>query len=298
MSILLALLVDWLFGEPSPRFHPVVWMGKYLEVTGRNLPRKPPLKAFLLGTFAWGAGALAVVSLYGVLTGALAYLPPLLEVALTGLLLKPLFSFRFLFEEVLRVEEALPFDLDEARFRLSRIVSRETVDLEESEVREGAIESLAENLCDSLIAPLFWFLLLGLPGAAVYRFANTADAMWGYRGEWEWAGKFSARMDDFMNWIPARLTAFVLWLGDRSLSLKKVAREAQKTPSPNAGWPMGAVALLFHMRLSKRGSYELNPSGGKPTSARFTKAIFYLAFSGWVAGILFGFGEWLRRSYG
>ncbi|WP_143760170.1 CobD/CbiB family cobalamin biosynthesis protein, partial [Colwellia marinimaniae] len=88
--------------------------------------------------------------------------------------------------------------------------------LDATAVRESAIESLAENLSDSVIAPLFWFVLLGLPGAALYRFANTADAMWGYPGMrggryWQWAGKWAARADDVLSWLPARLTALLLW---------------------------------------------------------------------------------------
>ncbi|MFS2055857.1 CobD/CbiB family cobalamin biosynthesis protein, partial [Variovorax sp. CT11-76] len=117
---------------------------------------------------------------------------------LLGLVLKPLFAWRMLRDEVLAVEAALGESLEAGRARLARLVSRDVSQLGEREVRESAIESLAENLNDSLVAPLFWFLLFGLPGAALYRFANTADAMWGYRGErggrdWTWAGKWAAR---------------------------------------------------------------------------------------------------------
>jgi adenosylcobinamide-phosphate synthase len=137
--------------------------------------------------------------------------------------------------------------------------------LTDVQVRESAIESLAENLNDSVVAPLFWFLLFGLPGAAVYRFANTADAMWGYRGErggrdWEWAGKWAARADDMQSWLPARITAVLLalatWQWPRGL-----AAQARRTPSPNSGWPMGAMALLLGVRLGKPGVYLLNSAG-------------------------------------
>jgi adenosylcobinamide-phosphate synthase len=134
-------------------------------------------------------------------------------------------------------------------------------------VRESAIETLAENLCDSVVAPLFWFVLLGLPGAALYRFANTADAMWGYPGMrggryWQWAGKWAARADDVLSWLPARLTALLLWaaaLG--AVRWRDVRTQARVTPSPNGGWPMGAMALALGVRLSKPGVYVLNAAG-------------------------------------
>jgi adenosylcobinamide-phosphate synthase len=140
-------------------------------------------------------------------------------------------------------------------------------------VRESAIESLAENLNDSLVAPLFWFVLLGLPGAAVYRFANTADAMWGYRGErngrdWTWFGKWAARADDVLSWLPARLTALLLALAALQWP-PGVAREARRTPSPNSGWPMAAMALLLGVRLAKPEVYALNAEG-RPAEAADT----------------------------
>ena len=149
------------------------------------------------------------------------------------------------------------------------LVSRDTSNLTETEVRESAIESLAENLNDSVVAPIFWFVLFGLPGAAVYRFANTADAMWGYRGlrhgvNWEWAGKWAARADDVLSWMPARITALLLKLVSRGIDFKNLGLEARKTPSPNSGWPMAAMALALGVHLQKPGVYVLNPSGRPP----------------------------------
>ena len=155
------------------------------------------------------------------------------------------------------VEAALRESLDAGRARLSRLVSRDTSALTETEVREAAIETLAENLNDSVIAPLFWFAIAGLPGAAVYRFANTADAMWGYRDEREWSGKWAARADDMLSWLPARLTALVLL----PPSLPALVREARRTPSPNSGWPMAAMALRLGLRLGKPGVYVLHADG-------------------------------------
>ena len=120
-----------------------------------------------------------------------------------------------------------------------------------------------------MVAPIFWFVLFGLPGAAIYRFANTADAMWGYRGihrgrHWEWAGKWAARADDVLSWLPARLTAWLLAGVARGLSPAALRWEAAKTPSPNSGWPMAAMALALGVSLRKPGIYILNAAGRSP----------------------------------
>ncbi len=133
-------------------------------------------------------------------------------------------------------------------------------------MREAAIESLAENLNDSLVAPLFWFVLLGLPGAALFRFANTADAMWGYAGErggrdWRWAGRWAARADDGLAWLPARITAGLIGVLGRLRGWRRLPAEARRTPSPNGGWPMAAMALALGVRLGKPGVYALHAAG-------------------------------------
>ena len=196
-------------------------------------------------------------------------LPWYLAVMLLGLTLKSMLAWAMLRSEVAAVEVALGQSLDAGRQRLAMLVSRDTANLNESEVRESAIESLAENLNDSVVAPIFWFVLFGLPGAAIYRFANTADAMWGYRGlrngkNWEWAGKWAARADDVLSWLPARMTALLLALISGGIRLQKLGEEARKTHSPNSGWPMAAMALALCVRLQKPGVYVLNASGRPP----------------------------------
>jgi adenosylcobinamide-phosphate synthase len=192
-----------------------------------------------------------------------------LAAPLMAALLKPLFAWRMLHDEVLAVDAALAQSVVAGRERLAYLVSRDVSALSPGEVRESAIESLAENLSDSVVAPLFWFVLLGLPGAALYRFANTADAMWGYPGTrggrfWQWAGKWAARADDVLSWLPARLTAGLLAAANKGLRWRQLALEARKTPSPNSGWPMAAVALALGVRLAKPGVYVLNPAGREP----------------------------------
>lgn len=275
VALLLAMLIDRLLGEPPARLHPVVGMGCYLKLAGRRLPHWPPLAAFSAGMLAWWVGAAALAALAWCLQAlVLLYLPPLLAALVLAAVLKCMLSWRMLRSEVQAVEAALHDSLQTGRERLSWLVSRDTSSLSESEVRESAIESLAENLNDSVVAPIFWFVLLGLPGAVVYRFANTADAMWGYRGEyrgqnWEWAGKWAARADDVLSYVPARLTAVLMWGVTGGFALAALRREAAQTPSPNSGWPMAAMALALGVRLGKPGVYTLN-SGGRPPQAADT----------------------------
>lgn len=289
VALCIALLIDRAWGEPSARWHPVVWMGRWLAWTGRWAAPAIGSGAasgrggpFLRGGIGWSLGACGVVALAVLLQSALSGLPVWAAAPLLGLLLKPLLAWRMLRDEVLAVDAALGLSLDAGRAQLARLVSRDVGSLSEAEVRESAIESLAENLNDSVIAPLFWFLLLGLPGAALYRYANTADAMWGYRGErggrvWEWAGKWAARADDGLSWVPARLTAGLLAgvpLGSaaRRVRWRALQREARRTPSPNSGWPMAAMALRLGLCLRKPGVYTLHGAGGLPAPGDVRRA--------------------------
>ena len=279
----LALLVDRFLGEPPVRWHPVVWMGHYLGRAGRRIAPaagSPAIhkdfKRFSAGALAWFAGAAMVLVASSALQWAAWQLPAWGAVLLTGLALKPLLAWRMLRDEVQAVEAALAISLDAGRTQLGRLVSRDVSQLNANEVRESAIESLAENLSDSVVAPVFWFVLFGLPGAALYRFANTADAMWGYRGRWEWAGKWAARADDVLSWLPARITALLLAvvaLPSPFLPLAAMWRESGHTPSPNSGWPMATMALVLGVRLGKPGVYVLNAPGRAPTPADLQRAV-------------------------
>jgi adenosylcobinamide-phosphate synthase len=295
LAVVVALVVDRMLGEPPAWAHPVVAMGKVLDAVGQRLGARSEtgvdLTRFAAGAVVWCALGAIVVLFYAVLqatlvawmTGGGAWW---LAAMLMGLLCKPLLAWRMLAGEVQAVEAALQQSLAAGRQRLSWLVSRDTAALDEGEVRESAIESLAENLNDSVVAPLFWFVLLGLPGAALYRFANTADAMWGYPGWrgtgvrarwWQWAGKWAARADDALSWVPARLTAALLLAaraaGGHVVPPGSVRQAARLTPSPNGGWPMGAMALALGIRLGKPGAYVLNPSGRVPGAQDVDRAL-------------------------
>jgi adenosylcobinamide-phosphate synthase len=272
VAMLVAMAIDRIVGQPPHALHPVVGIGRYLQWAGRRLPELRRAHAFGVGVLAWLLGAAPLVAAAWALQagayqafdvfadGSIAATP--LAVVLSvmlGIVLQPMLAWRMLHDEVAAVQRALAAGLEPGRERVGRLVSRDTAALDVVQVRETAIETLAENLNDSVIAPLFWFAVAGLPGAVLYRYANTADAMWGYRGRWEWAGKWAARVDDVLSWLPARLTALALL--PRPGSWPVLARQASRTPSPNGGWPMGAMALALGVRLGKPGAYLLNPEG-------------------------------------
>ncbi len=308
LPLLIALAVDHVWGEPPVRFHPVVWMGNYLGWAGAWLqrraaqdPQQQDLKVFWLGAQVWIAGAAIVLGASWLLQSALQTLPWWFFALGLGVLLKPLLAWAMLKSEVQAVEAALAESLPAGRERLRWLVSRDVTQLTETEVRESAIETLAENLNDSVVAPIFWFLLLGLPGAALYRFANTADAMWGYPGvyqgrNWAWAGKWAARADDVLSWVPARITAVLLMLVSGAVGWRRARQlraQARQTPSPNSGWPMAAMALVLDIALRKPGVYVLNPAG-RPAAAPDThkaivlgsKVLVAQVFTAWVAMVL------------
>ena len=273
----LALLADRLLGEPGLRWHPVAWMGRWLAWAGGRLaPRADAprvlsnARIFWVAALAWLAAAATVFAASWLFQAWVLSLPVWLAAPALALFFKPMMAWALLHDEVLGVERALGQSVAAGRAQVARLVSRPVDQLSPAQVRESAIESLAENLNDSVVAPLFWFALLGLPGAALFRFANTADAMWGYRGvrgghDWSWAGKWAARADDVLAWLPARITALLIaLLGGAAATLGRLPTEAGRTPSPNSGWPMAAMALALGVQLRKPGAYTLNPAGRTP----------------------------------
>jgi len=265
LSILaIALAIDLALGEPPRLIHPVVWLGKvssFLERGGIGRSK--------LAQFAYGAGiTLVTIGLFTVPAYfILLYLKGINFVAyviIGGVLLKCTFSLRELRRAGLKVKRLLLNEkLDEARFELRSLVSRNTRGLPPSLLVSATIESVAENISDSFVAPLFYFLFLGIPGAIAYRVVNTLDAMVGYHGKYEYLGKFTSKLDDVLNFVPARLTALLLVLAtflsrrDARTSWQVVLSDHSKTESPNAGWPMTAVAGALNVQLEKVGYYKL-----------------------------------------
>jgi len=270
---LLALLWDLLLGEPPALVHPVVWFGRLVGFFDGCWERKGPLPDFLAGTLA------ALVALLFAIALSLLpfYLPFPLNYALAVYLLKSSFAIKSLHEHVSRT---VTENIEEKRNAVSMIVSRDTKSLDEAHLNSAAIESLAENLNDSVVAPLFYFLLFGLPGALLYRAANTLDAMLGYRNErYEFFGKFSARFDDLLNFVPARLTV-LLYLplgGRRVLRHYRLARF-----KINSDKPMAAMSALLGVWLEKPWVYRF--PGREPTNGDIMRAlkVYWLVVAEWV----------------
>ena len=252
------------WGEPPRLVHPVVWLGKvvsFLEKGGAGQLR--------FAQFVYGIGMSLL--LIGVFSAAaylsLFYLQSLSFVAYVivgAMFLKPTFSLKELRRIALRMKNFLQEGkLDEARCELGSLVSRDTEGMPESLVVSATVESVAENTCDSFVAPLFYFLLFGVPGAVAYRVVNTLDAMIGYHEEYEYLGKFASKLDDVLNFIPARLTALLFVSAgflsgrDARAAWQVALSEHSKTASPNAGWTMAAVAGALNVQLEKVGHYKL-----------------------------------------
>lgn len=266
----LALAIDLALGEYPAGLHPVVWMGSLISLLERAAPASGRARQLVWGALVavcvpglFAAGAFALVSATRRLGWA--------GVPLEALALKSTFALRALGDAGLRVRDALrQGDLRRAREGLRSLCSRDPSRLGPPELAAGAVESLAENASDSFVAPLFWFALLGLPGAFAYRAANTLDACIGYRGHFEWLGKPAARLDDLCNFLPARLTALLLLAAgllagaDVRRGARVLRRDGGVTESPNAGRPMATMAGLLGVALEKPGHYRLGGEAAPP----------------------------------
>ena len=278
-TLAVALAIDGAVGEVGGEWHPVAVAGRVLEAAYRPWRWRDPTIELAGGAAALtAAAALSALLAWGAERLAGRRLMPAL---LLGVLLKQTFSIRRLLEEGAGVADSLERgQLDRARLRLRALVSRPTGELSVELCASAAIESLAENVADSIAAPLLFYSLLGLPAAAAYRVVNTADAMFGYRGETEWLGKAAARFDDVLNWVPSRLSALALTGAALGLSGRAAAsawrtwrRDGANTASPNSGRPMAAMAGALERRLEKRGHYVLGDGYGEPGPADVRAAI-------------------------
>ena len=284
--ILLAALLDAWAGDPPNRFHPVAWLGSAIALAQRRAPGAGRAGPLLYGGALTATGVGATAGLGQLLTRlcrrGMGRRWPLIGALTEAWLLKMTFSASGLGRAAGDVLAALQADqLDEARRRLAwHLVSRDTGALDEAQVCSAVIESVAENLCDSVVAPLCYYACAGLSGAWAYRFANTADAMLGYRdAAREWLGKIPARLDDGLNVLPARLSALLLWLAgglagcDMRQGWQVWRRDARSTASPNAGHPMSMMAGLLGVRLEKIGHYQLGAALRPPGPADVARSI-------------------------
>ncbi|WP_228434447.1 adenosylcobinamide-phosphate synthase CbiB [Natrarchaeobaculum aegyptiacum] len=290
-AIALAFALDRLVGEPPTAWHPVAWFGRLvgaLDHEWTDSTRSQRLVGVAVALLAplVPAGAAAGV----VFAGLSIHL--FVGVALAGLVLFFSISLRSLLELTTTVLEATDGDLETAREEIRGLVGRDVSALSPAQLRSGALESAAENLADGLVAGLLAFALLApvsLPlaaaGAAWVKGVNTLDSMLGYPSKP--IGTASARLDDLVMWLPARVSALALALAvGRPLAPWRVRRWARTPASPNSGWPMATLAAVLEVRLEKRGAYDLNTDADFPTLADGERAVRLVGIAAIVAVVL------------
>lgn len=291
LILLLAIAIDLIFGDPPTIVHPVGWMGKLISLLEKIAPKRSPKAQFVYGV-------VIVITGIAVFSAPVYFLLEYLDdryrvsdVVVGALLLKSTFSIIGLCRSALRVKKHLKGNnLSGAQTEMGALVSRNTEDLTEPLIVAATVESVAENISDSIVAPLFWFLILGVPGAIAYRVVNTFDSMIGYRGEYEYLGKFSARLDDVLNFIPARLTGLMIVMAtffsrkNTSAAWRVMVRDHSKTESPNAGWPMSAAAGALGVQLEKIGHYKLGEANNELSFHKIDAMLIlmYLVTAIWV----------------
>nr|WP_259547766.1 adenosylcobinamide-phosphate synthase CbiB [Heyndrickxia oleronia] len=261
-ALTIAIIIDWFIGDPPKWPHPVKWMGSLISFFTKHLNK---------GNHRKGRGVFMlslIVLLTGLITLTITILlyqwHPLAGVIGEALMIATTIAQKELKDAGLEVYEPLMNkDLPLARTKLSYIVGRDTEQLDESEIVRGTVETIAENTSDGITAPLFWALIGGAPLAMIYRAINTCDSMVGYRNQkYEQFGWASARLDDWVNWIPSRLTGCIILLFCKPVYLnlkpawKLFLTDAKKHPSPNSGWCEAAVAVILGIQLGGVNYYK------------------------------------------
>lgn len=288
--LIAALLLDAVMGEPkwlwSRLPHPAVLMGRVVDVLDRSLNRGAHKR--LMGVVA----VVALTLVAGLIGWGLGLLGPVVEILVAAILI----AQRSLVEHVRAVADALRLSVGEGRRLVAMIVSRDCSGMDQSQVARAAIESASENLSDGVVAPALWFLLLGLPGLLIYKIINTADSMIGYRNErYEQFGWAAARLDDLLNLLPARLTAFLIaGLSHKLRRWPDIMADARRHKSPNAGWPEAATARALNIALAGPRSYHgqlqdlawVNPNGRQEIGPRDIDAAVRVLWGVWLTFLL------------
>ncbi|XUX00055.1 MAG: adenosylcobinamide-phosphate synthase CbiB [Dehalogenimonas sp.] len=284
--LILAVIIDLVIAEPPASIHLTVWIGRTIGVVEKiGLSFKPPWVQYVFGATV----SVLLIAFFGFGTywilSSLHGLNTIVFLLVGAYILKTTFCLKFNGHMSLLVKQFLDggdFRSEKADRKIRYLLT--TVERGEKEevvppIVSSTVRSLAENASDFLVAPLFYFLILGVPGAVAYRVSNTLDGMLGHRGKYEYVGKFAACLDDVLNYIPARITgvlfAIAAWVS--KLNWKKafsiMMRDHDKTESPNAGWPMAAAAGALEVRLDRAGHYSLGDAVVSLTPAAIGKGV-------------------------
>ncbi|MDD3985506.1 MAG: cobalamin biosynthesis protein [Methanobacterium sp.] len=274
--IIIAVIIDIIMGEFPLKIHPVVFMGNLINLL-KGLLKKYNNK--ISGIIITGI-TLAVLLLIFKSILIISNYKPYLYILVSAILLSTTFAIKSLIDSVKLIKEDMDISLVKAQHSISYLVSRDTSKLSETEVISAAIETLTENITDSIISPLIYAFLFGVLGAVFYRVINTLDAMIGYKNpENINIGWFPAKLDDILNYFPAKITGYLIIIASFFMKLnwknayKIMIRDAKKTPSPNSGYPMAATAGALDIKLIKKGYYELGDDINPLISETIIKAI-------------------------
>ena len=252
LPLFIGWVLDLLLGDPQWMPHPVVWFGKMIAFGEKQLNRGThrKFKGALLAIFL-------VVFVFGICWVIDHFLSDWVSILFRSLIIFWCLAGTTLIREVRQTFLAVDRSLEEGRKQVARIVGRDTTELSAQEIRTAALETLAENLSDGVIAPLFWLAIGGVPGMLAYKMVNTLDSMIGYKTDrYKDFGCFAARLDDVANYLPARITAFLMVLASGRLSLLKfVAKYGSQHASPNSGYPEAALAGILNCRFGGPHTY-------------------------------------------
>ena len=281
-----ALLLDFLIGDPKTKYHPTAWIGKLIAVLvpfSRNNSPKKELFGGILIVFAVVAivSTLLVALDFGISLLTIDIVSLVVSIAVGSILLKTTIAIRGMQKHALSVVDALEKDdLDSARNHLSMIVKRNTKHLDKNHISSAVLESVSENTVDGITGPLFYYAIFGLPGAFVYRAINTIDSMVGYKTSlFRNIGWFGANCDTILNYIPSRLTGLVMILSALILgynwkeSFYIMKRDCKKLESPNAGFPIAALAGALGTKLEKINYYAVGDGNIEFTKSHIISAI-------------------------
>jgi adenosylcobinamide-phosphate synthase len=249
LSLFIGWVLDLLFGDPQRLPHPVVWFGKVIAACEHRLNSGKYRK--LKGALTALGLIIATFAFVWLLRSLLLDFNKVLLLFLDVILIFYCLAGTTLIREVRQVFLAVDRSLEEGRAQVARIVGRDTSELSAQEVRTAALETLAENLSDGVVAPLFWLALLGVPGMMAYKMINTLDSMIGYKTErYKDFGCWAAHIDDVANYIPARLTALLMVVASGRLGLLRfVCQNGKNHASPNSGYPESALAGILNCRF-------------------------------------------------
>jgi len=293
--LLLAVIFDILIGEPPAFLHPVVWMGKIINLFVGAAPRSHrKIYGFFMVFFCVG---ITILIPYVLIPYALEFIGTgILAIVITAYFLKSSFSIRMLLVSAIGIKRDLETgNIEKVRRDLKTFVGRDTSHLNTHQLASAVIESLAESFVDGILSPLFYFLLFGLPGALAYRMINTLDSMVGYKKEpFAQLGYAAARLDDVVNIVPARVSLVFIFIasfffGKPLDAIITCMFDHNKTASPNSGWSMAAVSGALNVRLEKIGYHVLGGNFSDPESIHIKKAIYLVGFSSFlvIAGVYF-----------